>query len=48
MVENKQRIIEKKSENEIVMKEFELLDEDANVFKLVGPILAKQSLFDAK
>ena len=25
-----------------------MLDEDANVFKLVGPILAKQTLFDAK
>ena len=30
------------------MNEFKLLDEEANVYKLIGPILAKQSLFDCK
>lgn len=45
---NKQSMTEKKSENEMVMAEFKMLDDDANVFKLVGPILAKQDLNEAK
>ena len=45
---NKQKMTEQKSENEMVMQEFALLGEDANVFKLVGPILAKQTLGDCK
>ena len=48
MVQNKQKMIEKKSENEMVMNEFKMLDDDANVFKLVGPILAKQDLHSCK
>ena len=40
--------MEKKGENEMVMAEFKMLEDDANVYKLVGPIMAKQSLFDAK
>ena len=48
VVVNKQKMAEKKSENEMVMAEFKMLDEDANVFKMVGPILAKQSLFECK
>ena len=32
----------------MVMEEFKLLDDDANVYKLVGPILAKQDLTEAK
>ena len=32
----------------MVMAEFKMLDDDANVFKMVGPILAKQSLFECK
>ena len=39
---------EKKSENEMVMAEFNMLDDDANVFKMVGPILAKQTVFECK
>lgn len=39
---------EQKSENEMVMAEFKMLDDDANVFKLVGPILAKQGLSECK
>ena len=34
-------MLEKKSENDMVLQEFKMLDEDANVYKLVGPILAK-------
>ena len=48
VVVNKQRMAEKKSENEMVMAEFKMLDDDANIFKMVGPILAKQSLFECK
>ena len=39
---------EKKSENEMVMSEFKMLDDEAVIFKMVGPVLAKQSLFDCK
>ncbi|KAJ7551089.1 hypothetical protein O6H91_07G133400 [Diphasiastrum complanatum] len=35
-------------ENEMVQKELELLDEDANVYKLIGPVLVKQDLVEAK
>jgi len=34
-------LIEKKNENEMVLSEFNLMDGDAQVYKLVGPILAK-------
>lgn len=41
---------EKKSENEMVMQELNLIqnEENATVYKLVGPILAKQDLEEAK
>ena len=32
----------------MVIEEFKLLDDDANVYKLVGPILAKKDLSDCK
>ncbi|XP_027115058.1 prefoldin subunit 6 [Coffea arabica] len=35
-------------ENELVLKELELLMEDANVFKLIGPVLVKQDLAEAR
>ncbi|KAL3536887.1 hypothetical protein ACH5RR_000253 [Cinchona calisaya] len=35
-------------ENELVLKELELLKEDANVYKLIGPILVKQDLAEAR
>eukprot|EP00262_Sarcandra_glabra_P009077 TRINITY_DN23076_c0_g1_i1.p1 TRINITY_DN23076_c0_g1~~TRINITY_DN23076_c0_g1_i1.p1 ORF type:complete len:131 (+),score=12.51 TRINITY_DN23076_c0_g1_i1:56-448(+) len=34
-------------ENELVLKELDLLNEDANVFKLIGPVLVKQDLAEA-
>ena len=37
----KQSLVEKKSENEMVLAEFNLMSGDAAVYKLVGPILAK-------
>jgi len=44
----KQTLIEKKSENEMVLSEFNLLSPDASIFKLVGPILAKQDIGESK
>ncbi len=38
----------KKAENEAVIAEFKMLDEDAKVYKLVGPVLAKQDLGECK
>ncbi|PHT74941.1 hypothetical protein T459_22218, partial [Capsicum annuum] len=35
-------------ENELVLKELDLLNEDANVFKLIGPVLVKQDMAEAK
>lgn len=35
-------------ENEMVQQELELLSEDANVYKLIGPVLVKQDLAEAK
>ncbi|KAI9034327.1 Prefoldin [Hyaloraphidium curvatum] len=36
------------NENEMVKKEFDLLDDEATVFKLIGPVLVKQDLVEAK
>lgn len=36
------------NENELVQKELELLEEDAAVFKLIGPVLVRQDLVEAK
>ncbi len=44
----KQSLIEKKSENEMVLAEFNLMSGDASVYKLVGPVLAKQDTNEAK
>eukprot|EP00891_Asterochloris_glomerata_P000385 jgi/Astpho2/385/gw1.00011.186.1_t len=32
----------------MVLQELKLLEEDANVYKLVGPVLVKQDLVEAK
>jgi prefoldin beta subunit len=36
------------AENEMVLQELSLLDENANIFKMVGPVLIKNSQEDAK
>eukprot|EP00475_Leptophrys_vorax_P019952 TRINITY_DN27319_c0_g1_i1.p1 TRINITY_DN27319_c0_g1~~TRINITY_DN27319_c0_g1_i1.p1 ORF type:complete len:128 (-),score=27.36 TRINITY_DN27319_c0_g1_i1:144-527(-) len=36
------------NENEMVHKELELLEDDARVFKLIGPVLVPQDLAEAK
>ena len=47
--EGKRKLAEKKSENEMVMSEMNLItDDDAAVYKLVGPILAQQDMNEAK
>ena len=45
---NKEKMTAKKNENESVLTEFKLLEDDAKVYKLVGPILAKQDTEDAR
>ena len=44
----KQSLVEKKSENEMVLAEFNLMSADASVYKLVGPVLAKQDVSESK
>ena len=39
---------EKKNENDMVLQEFKMLADGANVYKLVGPILVKQDLSECK
>ena len=50
VLQSKKSMTEKKNENEMVMQEFNLVenDENATVYKLVGPVLAKQDLEEAK
>jgi len=47
-LEGKRSCMESQHENEMAMKEFELLEEDANVFKMIGPVLVKKDLVEAK
>ena len=44
----KQQLVEKKSENEMVLQEFNLMSDGASVYKLVGPILAKKDVGESK
>ena len=50
VVQNKRSLTEKKSENEMVLSELNLIkdEESGTVYKLVGPILAKQDTVEAK
>ena len=48
LMQAKQSLTEKKHENELVQSEFSLMEESATVYKLVGPILAKQDVTEAK
>ncbi|KAK9720631.1 Prefoldin subunit 6 [Basidiobolus ranarum] len=47
VVESRQRLDSQLQENEIVAKEFKVLKEDANIFKLIGPVLVKQEKVEA-
>ena len=49
VITGKRAMIEKKSENEMVLEELNMVDEDdSTIYKLVGPILAKQDLGEAR
>jgi len=44
----RQQFAQQHSENSMVFKELEKLDDDANVYKLVGSVLIKHDLVEAK
>ncbi|CAG8437151.1 10660_t:CDS:2 [Ambispora gerdemannii] len=46
-IEARQRLDSQLQENEIVQKEFNLLKDDANIYKLIGPVLVKQEKTEA-
>ncbi|CAO3622134.1 unnamed protein product [Cunninghamella blakesleeana] len=46
-VEARQQLNSQQQENEQVSKEFEKLDEDSNIYKLIGPVLVKQEKSEA-
>jgi len=48
VVANKQIMTDKKTENEMVLTEFGLLEENSKIYKLVGPILAEQNVDESK
>lgn len=43
-----QTVLGQMTENEMVQKELELVDSSSNVYKMVGPVLIKNSLEDAR
>ena len=46
-VEARQRLESQQAENKAVQKEFKGLADDANIYRLVGPVLLKQDRTDA-
>ncbi|KAI9276877.1 Prefoldin [Phascolomyces articulosus] len=46
-IESRQRLDSQQQENEVVSKEFEHLEDDANIYKLIGPVLVKQEKGEA-
>ncbi|KAF1946637.1 Prefoldin [Clathrospora elynae] len=46
-VEARQRLESQQQENTTVKKEFDLLDDDANIYKQIGPVLLKQDKTEA-
>ncbi|UKZ76516.1 hypothetical protein TrVFT333_004222 [Trichoderma virens FT-333] len=47
-VDSRQKLEGQRQENLGVQKEFENLDEDETIYKLVGPVLLKQEKFEAE
>ena len=43
-----QTVMGQQTENEMVQHELELLDDSSNIYKMVGPVLIKNQLGDAK
>ncbi|KAJ4300712.1 Prefoldin subunit 6 [Kalmusia sp. IMI 367209] len=46
-VEARQKLESQQQENSTVKKEFDLLDDDANIYKQIGPVLLKQDKTEA-
>ncbi|KAG0323376.1 hypothetical protein BGZ99_002793 [Dissophora globulifera] len=46
-VESRQRLDSQLQENTLVQAEFKLLKDDANIYKLIGPVLTKQDKTEA-
>ncbi|KAI7853637.1 Prefoldin [Circinella umbellata] len=46
-IEARQRLDSQQQENEVVSKEFEHLEDDASIYKLIGPVLVKQEKGEA-
>eukprot|EP01115_Flamella_aegyptia_P004063 TRINITY_DN17_c2_g1_i1.p1 TRINITY_DN17_c2_g1~~TRINITY_DN17_c2_g1_i1.p1 ORF type:complete len:120 (+),score=30.26 TRINITY_DN17_c2_g1_i1:24-383(+) len=47
-MKNHQTLLTQKNENEMVKQEFDLIEEDTIVYKLIGPVLVKQDTEEAK
>ncbi|KAF9969951.1 hypothetical protein BGZ73_007485 [Actinomortierella ambigua] len=47
-VESRQKLDSQLQENKLVQEEFALLKDDANIYKLIGPVLVKQDKSEAK
>ncbi|EAS36534.3 prefoldin subunit 6 [Coccidioides immitis RS] len=47
VVEAREKLEAQQQENKSVQKEFATLDDDANIYKLIGPVLLKQDKTDA-
>ncbi|KZZ95736.1 Prefoldin [Ascosphaera apis ARSEF 7405] len=47
IVTARERLESQQQENQAVKKEFDTLDDDANIYKLVGPVLLKQETSEA-
>ncbi|KAF1843843.1 Prefoldin beta-like protein [Cucurbitaria berberidis CBS 394.84] len=46
-VEARQKLESQQQENATVKKEFDILDDDANIYKQIGPVLLKQDKTEA-
>merc|ERR1712217_511817 len=46
--ESRMGLISQQQETDLVKEEFENLEDDATVYKLVGPVMVKQNVDDAK
>ncbi|KAG0740332.1 hypothetical protein G6F57_011021 [Rhizopus arrhizus] len=47
VIETRQRLESQQQENELVNKEFEHLDDESSIYKLIGPVLVKQERGEA-
>uniref|UniRef100_A0A0R3RPM8 Probable prefoldin subunit 6 n=1 Tax=Elaeophora elaphi TaxID=1147741 RepID=A0A0R3RPM8_9BILA len=47
-IHNRQQLEGQLTENNLVKTELDLLEDDATVYKLIGPVLVKQDLIEAK